>query len=275
MSAFYLSRSITSVHPTKGKLKMHPILLQLGPLTLHSYGLMVALGFLSGIALSIYLLTKSGLDGPSYLDLAIYIMLAAIVGGRAFYVIGMWNYFAVNPLEIIMVQTGGLVYLGGLIFAVLTAVVYLLVRRQPVLQALDAITPGTALGYAIGRIGCFLTGCCFGLPTTLPWGIVFPPASLAGEYCPGQAVHPTQLYSSITMFIVAYVLYRLWHRRHNPGEVLCWGLFLYSLYRFLVEFLRYSPIHWAGLTPSQWLGLVIGSGAAAGLFYLRRQHGKV
>ena len=127
-----------------------------------------------------------------------------------------------------------------------------------------------ALGYAFGRIGCFLNGCCFGLPTNLPWGVVFPPGSLADFYCHGERLHPTELYSSFSgllIFIILALLYR--HKKFN-GQILFWGLILYSIYRFLVEFLRYSPIHWLGLTPSQWLVIPACAIGVWGLIYYRR-----
>ncbi|MDD5594441.1 MAG: prolipoprotein diacylglyceryl transferase [Candidatus Margulisbacteria bacterium] len=248
---------------------MLPVLLKLGVLEIRSYGFFVALGFLAGILLSLYYAGQEKIEQSNILDLAIYVIISAIVGARLFYVFGQWDYYRSNPLEIIMVQNGGLVFLGGLLLTLLTVLVYSRAKNIPLLRLLDAITPGTTLGYAIGRIGCFLNGCCFGLPTGLPWGVTFPPGSLAAAYCPNQALHPTQLYSALAMLLAFFALVWLYRTKKFDGQIIFWGLVLYSLYRFLVEFLRYSPIHWLNLTPSQWLAIFIFFFGVWGLSYFR------
>ncbi|MBU0630770.1 MAG: prolipoprotein diacylglyceryl transferase [Candidatus Margulisbacteria bacterium] len=232
---------------------MHPILIKLGSLTLYSYGFMVALGFLSGIAVSLRLAKQAGIKSETIIDLALYVIVAAIVGARFLYVAGQWGFYRGNLLEIIMIQRGGMVFLGGLIFVLATVIYFARARQIPLLQLFDAITPGTALGYAIGRLGCFLNGCCFGLPTALPWGIVFPSDCLAGSYFPDRHLHPTQLYASAIIIVAFAFLLFLYQRKKFPGQVFFSGLAIYSAYRFGVEFLRYSPMHWLGLTPSQWI----------------------
>jgi len=250
---------------------MHPILLTIGSISFHSYGLMVALGFAAGLFLTIHFAGKEGIAAEIILDLAIYVIISAIIGARLFYVLGQPEYFLASPVEIIMLQNGGLVFLGGLLLSILTIIIYARVKALPVLKLLDAITPGTILGYCIGRIGCFLNGCCFGLPTKLPWGITFPTSSLADFYFPGKSLHPTQLYSSLIMLGAFAVLVLISRSKKFDGQVLCWGLILYSVYRFLIEFLRYSPIHWLRLTPSQWLVAALFSFGAWGLFYYRKR----
>ncbi len=232
---------------------MLPTLLKFGWLEVHSFGLFVAAGFLAGIALTLFYASKEKISPNHVLDLAILTVISAVVGARLFYVLGQFDYYRSNPLEIVMVQNGGLVFLGGLLLSL--AAVYFYARRQhiPLLKLFDAITPGTALGYAIGRIGCFLNGCCFGLPTHSPWGVVFPPGSLAAAFCPGQPLVPTQLYSSLLMLIAFLALAWLYRRKGFDGQILFTGTVLYSLYRFAIEFFRYSPVHWLSLTPSQWI----------------------
>ncbi len=232
---------------------MLPTLLRFGWLEVHAYGLLVALGFLAGIAVTLYYARRENIGPQQMLDLAIMVIISSIVGARLFYVAGQFGYYRSHPLEIVMVQNGGLVFLGGLLLSL--AVVWYYARRQgiPLLKLFDAIAPGTALGYAIGRIGCFLNGCCFGLPTKQPWGVVFPNGSLAASFCPGQPLEPTQLYSSALMLAACLALVWLYRRKSFDGQILCCGLVFYSLYRFLIEFLRFSPVHWLSLTPSQWL----------------------
>lgn len=248
---------------------MHPILFKIGPFSIHAYGFMIAIAFLVGILISMYYAKREGMEKEAVLDLAIYVIIAAIVGSRLFYVIGQWHLYKDNPLEMFMVQKGGLVFLGGFLLAVLAVVWFARARKLPLLKLLDALAPGTALGYAITRIGCFLNGCCFGLSTRLPWGLKFPLGSLAHSYFPGEPLHPTQLYSSASMFAVFVIMVILYQYKKFDGQIFYWWLILYSIYRFLVEFLRYSPIHWWGLTPSQWVVLPVVVLAVYGLVHKR------
>lgn len=246
---------------------MYPVLIRIGPFSIHSYGLMIAIAFLVGIIVSLYYAKKEGIKEEVILDLAIYVIIAGLIGSRFLYVIGQWDQYKDNLLEIFMVQRGGLVFLGGFLLALLVVVWYARRKGVPLLKLCDALAPGTALGYAIARIGCFLNGCCFGLPTNVPWAVVFPPGSLAYSYFPGEHIHPTQLYSSASMFLVFFIVLVLYRRKKYDGYIFfCW-IVLYSIYRFLVEFLRYSPIHWLGLTPSQWIVLSAAVLAAYGLMH--------
>jgi phosphatidylglycerol:prolipoprotein diacylglycerol transferase len=227
----------------------------------------MAVAFLVSILTSLRYLKKEGINGEEILDLAIYVIIGGVVGARILYVIGAWGQYKNNPLEIFMVHKGGLVFLGGLFAVLLVIVLYARIRKINLLKLFDAITPGTMLGYAIARIGCFLNGCCFGLPTKVPWGLSFPFGSLAYSYFPQQHIHPTQLYSSASMFLAFLIIVFLYKRKKYDGYILAWGLILYSIYRFVVESFRFSTIHQLGLTPSQWLVLVVGGLAAFSLIY--------
>ncbi|MEA3493006.1 MAG: prolipoprotein diacylglyceryl transferase [Candidatus Margulisiibacteriota bacterium] len=234
---------------------MYPILFKIGPLSIHSYGVMVAIAFLVGIFVSIYYAKKAGIKEQVIPDLAIYVIIVAIAGARFFYVAGQWHQYKNNLIEIFMVQKGGLVFLGGFLLALITVVFYAKRKGIPLLKLFDILAPGAALGYAIGRIGCFLNGCCFGVPTDLPYGIKFPPGALAYSYFPDKYLHPTQLLSSGSMLLAFMILALLYAHKKFDGYIFFWGIIFYSVYRFLVEFLRYSPMHWLGLTPSQWIVL--------------------
>lgn len=250
---------------------MHPTIVKFGPLSIHSYGLFVALGFLTGILIAIYFAKKEKINPNIILDLSLYVIISGIIGARLFYVLGQWDYYKNNPLDILMVQNGGLVIFGGFIFAFFAIAIYAKQKKLSLLKLLDAIAPGLALGYAIGRIGCFLNGCCFGLPTSLLWGMVFPPSSLAAYYYPGQQLHPTQIYSSLAMLAAFFVLIYIYRRKRFNGQIAAWFFVLYSVYRFFIEFFRYSPIHWLALTPSQWLAIFISILGIGGLFYYRNK----
>lgn len=251
---------------------MHPILFKFAGLEVHAYGFFVALGFLAGIFLALFFAKQEKIEGQIILDLSIYVIISSVIGARLIYVIGEWDYFRHNPIEIIMVQNGGLVFLGGFLLAMATIVIFARVKKLNLFKLLDAIMPGALLGYAIGRLGCFFNGCCFGLPTKLPWAIIFPPGSLAGAYCPDQPLHPTQLYASLSMLLAFIILSILYRRKRFDGQIFFWGIIFYSIYRFLVEFLRFSPIHWLSLTPSQWLLLFTFLYGFWGLFIRKKSN---
>lgn len=238
---------------------MYPVLLSLGPLVIHSFGLMVALAFLAGIASSIYFATKAGIKSEAILDLALYVIIAAIIGARGLYVLGEWETYRANPLDIIMVQKGGLAFLGGLILAIAVVIYYAKIKAIPLLKLLDVLTPGTALGYVLGRIGCFLNGCCFGHPTHSIFGVKFPPGSLAYFQYPDVPVHPTQLYALVSILGAFLVMLWFWPRKKYDGQIFFWGLIMYSVYRFVVEYFRFCPdeLYWLGLNPGQFISLAL------------------
>jgi len=253
---------------------MRPILFSLGDISIHAYGFMLALAFLAGILISIRYARKEGLKGDVILDLALYVIIAAIVGARLVYVLGQWDQYRDNLIDVIMVQKGGLVFLGGLLAAIGVVALYARIKQIPILKLLDILTPGSAIGYAITRIGCFLNGCCFGLPTDLPWGMAFPPGALAYFYFQEMRLHPTQLLSSASMFAAFLILVILYKFKKLDGQIFYWGLIFYSVYRFAVEFLRFSPMYWLGLTPSQWIVILTFTAGAYGLIRIYKRQGK-
>jgi phosphatidylglycerol:prolipoprotein diacylglycerol transferase len=246
---------------------MHPLLFKIGVFSVHSYGLMMALAFLSGIGLSLYFAGRGGIKKEAILDLAILVIIFGIAGARLSYVIGQWDKYKGDLVEILMVQQGGLAFLGGFLAALLVTAAYAKIKKIPILKLFDVLAPGVALGYAIARIGCFLNGCCFGVAANVPWAIKFPPGSLPYYYCPEEAIHPTQLYASFSMFIAFLVILYLWRKRKFDGQIFFWFLILYSTYRFVVEFFRYCPpdLFWLGLRPGQIVALIMFVIGLAGL----------
>ena len=252
---------------------MYPILFKAGIFEVHAYGFFIALAFIIGIMITLFYTRREGIDPQIVFDLAIYVLLSAIVGSRLFYVIGAWDQFKDNWPEMFMVQRGGLVFLGGFIFCLITVLIYCRLKKIPVFKLFDAIAPATALGYSITRIGCFLNSCCFGLPTALPWGIKFPLGSLADSYFPGESLHPTQLYSMLSMLLVFVVLVLLYRKKSFDGQIFMWWFVFYAVYRFAVEAIRYCPIYWLGLTPAQWMVIPLFIYGVWGLWYHRRKPG--
>jgi len=235
---------------------MYPILFKIGPLPIYSFGVMVVAGVVTYMLVTLHYARREGIKAETIFDFTIYLILMSAFGSRLVYVIGQWDHYQNNLIEIFMFPKGGFILMGGLLFGILTAIVYARIKRIPILKFVDVLAPGAILGYAVGRIGCFFNGCCFGKPTDLFWGIVFPRGSLAHSYFPDVAVHPTQLYAFFSMVLAFFVLVLLYRRKRFDGYVFFWALILYSTYRFLIEFIRFSPIYWLGLTPTQW-GMIV------------------
>jgi len=220
---------------------MHPILFHIGPFTIRSYGVMLAIAFLVGITVADRRAATRKLSRNVVVDLSVYILIAAIVGARLFYIIFHIDQFRDNPLEAINIVKGiaGLTMYGGLIFSIIVSIWFARKRNIPVWRMGDVFAPSLALGLGITRIGCFLNGCCHGKPTDLPWGCVFPPDSVAGSYFNGIPIQPTQLYSSLFGFIMFFVLLRLDRKRRFDGFLFWLFILIYSLFRFTIEFIRY------------------------------------
>jgi len=253
---------------------MLPSLVRIGDFFLPTYGLLVTLGFLSGLWLAARLARRAGLDKDAVLNLGIYSALAGILGAKLLMVLLDWNYYRTNPREIFSLSTlqAGGVFFGGLIAALLAAVFYLRRKRLPGLATADLFAPSLALGHAIGRLGCFAAGCCWGVPTGLPWAVTFRnPTSHQLFGTPlHQPLHPTQLYESLAEAAIFLLLYRRYGRPHAPGAILGWYLVLYPGARFLIEFVRahdQANPPWGPLYLEQWLALAL---VLAGLWLIGR-----
>ena len=246
---------------------MHPELFRIGSFPVHTYGVFLALAFLSAILVAVRLGSRDGLPKERLYDLCLWMLLASLVGSKILMLFTEPEYRG-NPLALLsldFLRSGGVFY-GGLIGAVVTG--YFLMRRYklPWWKTADACAPGIALGNVLGRLRCFSAGCCWGKPTSAPWGVRF--TELAHEITgvpAGVPLHPTQLYESFSMLIVFFFL--LWlhrHRRFNGQVILAYAL-LYSVIRFVIEFFRDDPrgdilglTTLTGLSTSQMIGIVVG-----------------
>ena len=222
---------------------MHPELFRIGSFPIHTYGVFLALAFLSAILLAVRLGGRDGLPKERIYDLCLWMLLASLVGSKLLMLFTEPEYRS-NPVALLsldFLRSGGVFY-GGLIGAVVAG--YLLMRRYklPWWKTADACAPGIALGNVLGRLGCFSAGCCWGKPTTEPWGVRF--TELAHEITgvpAGVPLHPTQLYESLSMLIVFFFL--LWLHRHRrfSGQVILTYALLYAMIRFVIEFFRDDP----------------------------------
>lgn len=221
---------------------MFPVILNLGSIRIYSYGVMLFLSFMFGISIVERRAKRFGVDSRKITDLALWVLLAVVLGARLFYVAFHWDEFANDLIGIIAFWRGGLaglMFFGGFLGGVVAGLVYILVNRLPLPKMMDAIAPAIVLGEGLTRIGCFLNGCCFGRPTACPVGVVFPPNSPAGATFPHQPVHPTQLYSSLAGLVLFGIALFLERRRLKEGVLFSLILVLYSLFRFFVDFVRY------------------------------------
>jgi len=236
---------------------MHPILLQLGPITLRTYGALVVLAFLAALRVARTGAPLRGIQENFLLDLIAILIVTGLLGARLFYVLLNASYFLEHPFEIVKIWEGGLVFYGGFFTATVAGIWFAHRRRIRVGKVADCLAPALALGQAIGRLGCFFAGCCYGKPTSVPWAVTFKdPASLAPL---GIDLHPTQIYESIGDLVIATVLWILLVRRpDSKGDIFWLYVLLYGILRFAIEFLRgddRGPTV-GGLFPSQIIALV-------------------
>ncbi len=199
---------------------------------------MLALSFLVGIFLAVKRGGRRGIDPGIIYDMSIILVLGAVIGSRGLYILTHRENFK-NVLDIFAIWQGGATYYGGLILAVAGAVVFLRKKKIPFFRVADITAPSIAAGVFITRMGCFLSGCCFGNPTSCPTGVVFPAASPAGHYHAGVAIHPTQIYSSLYGLGIFLILILLDRKKHFDGFLFSWLCILYGIARFIVDFFRY------------------------------------
>lgn len=228
---------------------MHPILGSVptpwGSVTIYTYGVLVAAGVLLALFYARCYGRRTGIDPDRVWNLGIYMVLAALIAAKLWIVVVEGDYFWQHPREILArgtLQSGGTFY-GGLIGALVVLVLYRRFQRIPFLPYADAYAAGLPLGHAIGRLGCFAAGCCYGKPTWLPWGVTFTSpaaASLVGTPL-NVPLHPTQLYESFAEIMNFVILILLARRQRFKGEIFATFLLLYGFERFLIEFVRGDP----------------------------------
>ena len=220
---------------------MFPRLLELGPVTLYSYGLLLALGYLAGLRLALVRARARGLNGDRVMDLGIWIIVSALVGAKLLLLYQDWRLFSSDPKQLLSLAQSGGVFYGGLILAVIVALWYIRRHKLPMWTTTDVFAPGIALGHVIGRFGCFLAGCCYGKETTVPWSVVFTdPFAQANAGTPLNVhLHPTQLYESgAEALILAGLLLFEKRGRPFPGRTFWTYMLVYGLSRFVIEFFR-------------------------------------
>ena len=240
---------------------MDPVAFEILGIPIKWYGILISIGFLVGAYLAIREAKKVGIDEEKLIDLLIFALPAAIIGARLYYVVFSWDYYRGNPLKIINIRGGGLAIHGGIIAAILVAIVFCKKKSINFWQIADITAPSIILGQAIGRWGNYINQEAYGTLTDLPWGIIIN----------GQKVHPTFLYESIWDFSV--FLFLLWYRKNKAqvkGEVFLLYVILYSIGRFLIEGLRIDSLMLGPIRVAQLISLVLISVGIA-IFVIRRK----
>jgi phosphatidylglycerol:prolipoprotein diacylglycerol transferase len=263
-------------------------------LPVYGYGTLILAGFLLGVWLAARRSAAIGIAPHHCLDLGLWGVVGGLFGARLFYVIQYWSHYSpFGPegprglLRVFAFWEGGLVFFGAFVAAILTAVFYCRRHHLPTLPFLDLAAPSLIAGQALGRLGCFMRGCCFGKETALPWAVRFPPESEAysdyaarGLLPAGSAftapLHPTQLYAFLGAALAAAFLYAFWRRRRFDGQVFGLMLVLAGVTRFFEEFLRADveaafPSISESLTVAQWFSLLLVPAGVAWLAFVARR----
>jgi phosphatidylglycerol---prolipoprotein diacylglyceryl transferase len=259
---------------------MYPELFRIGNFPINTYGVFLALAFLCAILITVKLAVRDGLPREKIYDLCLWMLLSSLIGSKIlmFFTEPEYHDHPLQLLSLDFLRSGGVFY-GGLLGAILAG--YFLMRRYklPWWKTADACAPGIAIGNFFGRQGCFAAGCCWGKPTTLPWGVKFTELGHEITGVPTDAyLHPTQLYESFAMLIVFFFLLWLYKHKRFSGQVILSYALLYSVIRFGIEFLRDDPrgdlfglTTLTGLSTSQIISIIVGTGALVLMLVRRRR----
>lgn len=241
---------------------MHPVLFKIGPLEIRFYGLMYVVAILVGSRLIIKEVGRKAiaLTPDDVMNFMVWTVAGGIIGARLYYVAFNWDFYGAYLSEIPAVWHGGLAIHGGLTGGILAAWLYLRKKRVPFWRMADAVAPALILGQAFGRFGNFMNGDAHGRPTDAPWGIVFPPESIAGTEFPGMPLHPAMLYELfINLSIFSLLWFYLRKTGHKDGFIFAAYIALYSFGRFIVEHFRADSLMLGPIKAAQAVSLAIAA----------------
>ncbi len=242
-------------------------------LPLNSYGLMMATAFIFGIIITQKMLKREALPKTILPELSAIIIITSLAGARAFFLI--FEEHPTSILDIFAIWKGGLVIYGGITFAVIASIIYIKKKKLPLGKIFDAFAPSIGLGLFFGRIGCFCAGCCYGKPTDSVLGISFPasaPVYTENNIQQCSAVHPTQLYSSLSGMIIFLIIMAIYKKKKFDGEIFLIFSILYSISRFIIEIFRIDTPHnliLGQFSLSQGIGILILPVATALIIFNR------
>ena len=236
---------------------MHNDLFHIGKITIHGYGLMIAVGVLVATFISMFRAKKKKMDMDPILDIILIILIGGFLGGKLLYIIVDWKNFIAAENKLAYFGGSGFVVYGGIILALVVNLIYLRLRKKNFLEYFDLIAPSVSIAQGFGRIGCLLAGCCYGRITTMDkMHIIFPEGSLCD--LPGVPLVPTQIIMSVGNFIIGGILFLLDLKLKRRGQVGACYLILYAAGRFAVEFLRFDHRGSVGVfSTSQFISIFI------------------
>lgn len=254
---------------------MYPELFSIGPVTIYSYGVLLAVSYLLGLQLARARARRWGLDADRVLDLGIYAIVAALAGAKLLLLVVDFDEFRRSPADLLSLAQSAGVFYGGLLAAVGVAFWYMRRHRLPFWTTCDGFAPGIALGHVTGRLGCFAAGCCYGKPTTMAWGVTFTnPLAAANVGTPlGVPLHPTQLYEAAAELVILGVLLATERRGHRfAGRTFWTYLLLYALSRYVIEIYRGDPrgMVLGVMSTAQLISAILAPLSAAMLIWLSR-----
>ncbi len=219
---------------------MLPVLFKLGPFTVHTYGVMLAVGVLAALWFVMVQARKRGYDTNTLLDAAFWIILISLLGAKLILFVGHFSFYLENPAELLSLARSGGVFQGGLTFGVIFAIIYFKKKKIPLWPTADIVSPAIALGHGFGRIGCFTASCCYGRECSLPWAVIY-----RNEYAHeltgiplNVPLHPVQLYESVLNFLNFFILFMILKRKKFDGQVFSFYIINYSIIRFFTEYFR-------------------------------------
>ncbi len=250
---------------------MHPVLFNIGKMTLYTYGLFVGLGFMAAIWFAGKKAKHNNISPDDVTDLFFTILLSSLIGARILYVLLNFPVFIEDPISIFKIWNGGLVFYGGFICALISGFIFVKKKKLALWQTADILAPAIALGHAVGRIGCLFAGCCYGAQCDLPWAITFKNTDSLAPL--GVPLHPTQVYSVISNLLIFGIL--VWLDKHKKFQgMIFWSyILLYGLFRSFIEIFRgdvrgHFIVEFFSV--SQGIGLLMAFCGACMLFYLSR-----
>ena len=233
---------------------MFPILFQYGPITIYSFGVLMALGFYFGSLVAVKEFERRGGNGEALWSLLVWVFLSGLAASRVLSIFNNPQAFMDAPITELLAGSG-FVWYGGFLGGALAAWLLGRQRGMDFLTLADCCAPGLAIGQALGRIGCHVSGDGdWGTPTTLPWGYAYTNGIAPWEHPPGVYVHPTPIYEAAAYTAVFLFLWSWRHRNPPLGAMFAAYLIGNGFFRFLVEFIRVEPALAFGLTQAQLIG---------------------
>lgn len=250
---------------------MRYILFEIGPLTVYSYGFMIAIGIIAAVFAADYRAKKYGLNGDHMYGIALVGVLLGIIGAKLLFFLTEIKDILKDPSELLSLSEGFVVY-GGIIGGIIGAYLYCRWKKLPTLKYFDIAVPSLALAQGFGRIGCFLAGCCYGRETNAWYGVTFENSPFAPNHV---ALIPTQIISSVADFLHFFILLSITKRKKTDGIVVSFYLIFYSIGRFLIEMLRNDPRgNVSVLSTSQFISIFILAMGIVSLIWLRKKGAK-